>query len=108
MDIHSIHKAMCAELIALKKAHKQWHKSLTDAEKADVLRYRHTTDQRVLEQRKEKEESRRREKKAIQDGLREWADVTFHYWDTRNAPSNIIEYEASMEMPYSQQKWLHT
>ena len=95
-------QAVCAELIQLKKSHKEHYRNQSKEEKAQLREYRHTIEQRVLE-----EQDARREKKAIQDGLRELADVTFHYWDTRNAPSNELEYEASMEMPYSQKRWLH-
>ena len=95
-------QAVCAELIQLKKTTKAYYKNQSKEDWEKVQEYRNTTDQRVSEA-----QARRKEKKAIQDGLRELADVTFHYWDTRNPPSNEMEYEASMEMPYSQKRWLH-
>ena len=91
-------REVCEELIQLKKTHKEVYRNLSKQQKSNIRKYRHTIDQRI---RAEAEE------KAAQDGLREWANVVFHYWDTRNAPSNELEYEASMEMPYSQKKWFH-
>lgn len=94
-------REVCEELLQLKKKHKEAYRNQSKQEKAEIRRYRHTIDQRICAE----QEARRKETEA--DGLREWADVVFHYWDTRNAPSNELEYEAAMEMPYSQRKWLH-
>ena len=123
MDIHSIRiRAVCSEihmracerefvqmkkqevleeLRQLKKKHKEAHKTLSKETKSNIRKYRRAIDQRI---REEQDAGR---KEAEEKALREWADVVFHYWDTRNAPSNELEYEAAMEMPYSQRKWLH-
>ena len=109
MDIHSIRiRAVCSEmhmlacerefiqlkmqevfeeLLQLKKKHKESKK-----EKAEIRRYH-------IDQARRKETEA--EKKAIQDGLREWSNIVFH-WDTK-ASSNEMEYEA-MEMSYSHRK----
>ena len=130
MDIHSIRiRAVCSEmhmlacerefiqlkrqevfeeLLQLKKKHKEAYRNQTKKEKAEIRRYRHTIEQRICEEQEARRKETEAEKKTIQDGLREWADVVFHYWDTRNAPSNELEYEAAMEMPYSQRKWLQS
>lgn len=104
---HSFYmQQVCAELIQRRQDEKQRRKMFSTEERVQFKEYRNGFNERIisrqLQDRVEREEKTIQRRKVIRDALADWAECAILVWDTKKAPSNIFEFEAAAELPYSQ------